>query len=89
MSGPYVVYYDPRARKDLTRFERQVARRVAAAITALGQDPRPPGCRRLVGYEGLWRLRVGDYRVVYTIKDEELMVLAVRIAHRSEVYRRL
>ncbi len=63
----------------------RVARRVARAISALSTNPRPAGCRRLVGYDDLWRIRIGDYRVIYTIKDAELIVLALRIAHRSEV----
>ncbi len=85
----YSVGYAPTARKELGKLDRQVARRIARAITALGARPRPAGRRRLVGYDELWRIRVGDYRVIYTIKDTELIVLALRIAHRSEVYRRI
>ena len=59
------------------------------AVSALGADPRPAWCRLLAGYDNLWRIRIGDYRVVYAIKDTELIVLALRIAHRSEVYRRI
>ncbi len=83
----YVVQYDTRAAKELTKLDRQVARRIAAAIERLGVDPRPAGSRVLAGYPGLWRVRVGDYRVIYTIRDAELIVLALRIAHRSSVYR--
>jgi len=79
----------PRHAKNSARLDRQVARRVARAITALDANPRPAACRRLVGYDELWRIRVGAYRVIYTIKDTELIVLALRIAHRSEVYRRI
>jgi len=88
-AAQYSVGYEPTARKELGKLDRQVARRIARAITALGASPRPAGCRRLVGYDELWRIRVGDYRVIYTIKDTELIVLALRIAHRSEVYRRI
>ena len=84
----YSVGYESAARKELGKLDRQVARRVARAITALGTNPRPAGCRRLVGYEDLWRIRISDYRVIYTIRDAELIVLALRIAHRSEIYRR-
>jgi mRNA interferase RelE/StbE len=89
-TGPrYVVQYDPRAAKELTKLDRQVARRIATAIEGLAADPRPPGSRALAGYPNLSRIRVGDYRVIYTIKDTELIVLALRIAHRSSVYRNL
>jgi mRNA interferase RelE/StbE len=84
-----VVKYDPRAIKELTKLDEPVARRVATTVEALGGDPRPQGARALVGYPGFWRIRVGDYRVVYTIEDAELVVLALRIAHRSNVYRKL
>ncbi|HEY8822302.1 MAG TPA: type II toxin-antitoxin system RelE/ParE family toxin [Dermatophilaceae bacterium] len=52
-------------------------------------DPRPSGTRPLVGYPDLWRIRVGDYRVVYTVKDAELAVLVLRVAHRNNVYRNI
>jgi mRNA interferase RelE/StbE len=87
--GPYAVRYDPRAAKELGKLDRQVARRIVSAIDALREQPRPPGARPLVGYPGLWRIRIGDYRVVYAIKDAELVVLVLRIAHRSGVYRKL
>lgn len=86
---PYSVGYENTARKELGKLDKQIARRVARAVSALGANPRPAGCRRLVGYDNLWRIRVGDYRVIYTVKDTELVVLALRIAHRSDVYRRI
>jgi mRNA interferase RelE/StbE len=87
--GPYVVQYDPRAMKELTRLDRPIALRVVKAVDRLGAQPRPQGARSLVGYPGLWRIRVGDYRVVYAIKDAELVVLVLRVAHRKDVYRSL
>ena len=87
--APYSVGYESAARKELSKLDLPIARRIARAVSALGADPRPAGCRRLVGYDNLWRIRIGDYRVVYMIKDTELIVLALRIAHRSEVYRRI
>ena len=86
--GTVEVRYDARAAKELRALDRPVARRIATAINALGTEPQPPGARQLVGYPGLWRVRVGDYRVVYAIRDAELVVLAL-IAHRSDVYRNL
>lgn len=88
-AGPYVVRYDSRAVKELAKLDKPVARRIVAAVDALQLDPRPPAARALVGYTGLWRIRVGDYRVVYTVKDAELVVIALRVAHRSSVYRNL
>lgn len=85
----YVVRYDPRAVKELTKLDKPIACRILKAVDALGDQPRPSGARQLVGFPGLWRIRVGDYRVVYTIKDAELVVLALRVAHRSEVYRNI
>lgn len=83
----YAVSYEGSASKELGKLDKPVARRIIKAVNKLGGDPRPPGCRALVGYDGLWRIRVGDYRVVYAIEDDELIVLIVRIAHRREVYR--
>lgn len=83
----FSVQYDSRALKELQKLDKPVRRRIVTAVSALSQDPRPPGVRRLVGYPDLWRLRVGDYRVVYTVRDSELVVLLLRVAHRREVYR--
>jgi mRNA interferase RelE/StbE len=83
------VKYDPRAVKELTRLDTPVARRIVKAVDALSLEPRPAGARPLVGYAGLLRIRIGNYRVVYTVKDAELVVLALRVAHRSDVYRNL
>ena len=87
--GPYVVQYDPRALKELAKLDRPIARRIVMAVDRLGAQPRPQGARALVGYPGLWRIQIGDYRVVYAIKDAELTVLALRVAHRKDVYRNL
>jgi mRNA interferase RelE/StbE len=62
-------------------------RRVDERILALAEEPRPPRAVKLQGAEGYFRIRVGDYRVVYAIEDDVLIVLVVRIGHRREVYR--
>jgi mRNA interferase RelE/StbE len=87
--GPYAVQYDPRAMKELLKLDKPTARRIAKAIDGLGIQPRPPGARPLVGYPGLWRIRIGDYRAVYAIADAELIVLALRVAPRKDVHRNL
>lgn len=68
---------------------REVIPRIRTAVEALREDPRPSGSRKLTGSDDQWRIRVGDYRVVYEIADDVLIVTVVRIAHRREVYRGL
>jgi mRNA interferase RelE/StbE len=67
--------------------DRNLRRRITNSLRALGGNPRPASCIKLSGPEALYRIRIGDYRVVYQIQDAMLMVLVVRIAHRREVYR--
>ena len=57
------------------------------AVEALGNDPRPHGSVKLAGEDNFWRIRIGQYRVVYRIDDERLLVLVVRVAHRKDAYR--
>jgi len=81
-------------RVDITRSAIKALRRVNPADTArlrgafamLAEDPRPPASRPLRGRDG-WRLRVGEYRVLYTIRDDVLLVVGVTVAHRSSAYR--
>jgi len=83
----YAIIYKPSADKTLRKLPEKVQRRIAAATEALADDPRPPGAKELQGADELWRIRIGEYRVVYTIQDEALIVLIVRVAHRKDVYR--
>lgn len=83
----YSVSLLPAARRDLRRLPPEVHDRIEAAITQLETNPRPPGCRKLVGFENEWRLRVRDYRVLYVIDDALKLVVVARIAHRREAYR--
>lgn len=92
MTAPrsYRVDLAPAARRQLRKLEKQTARRVIIVLANLQADPRPPGCRAMVGQPNRWRVRVagaGDYRVVYEIHDQQLLVLIITIAHRREVYR--
>lgn len=75
------------ARKYLASMAAPMAARIAATIDALAGDPRPSGCRKLAGTDRLYRVRVGDYRVVYEIHDDRLLVLVIKLGHRREVYR--
>jgi mRNA interferase RelE/StbE len=85
----YTVSYDPKALKELTKLDKQIARRTVRAMGALTADPRPSGVRPLVGFPNFWRIGVGDYRVIYTIKDAVLVVLVLRVGHRGSAYRNL
>jgi mRNA interferase RelE/StbE len=67
--------------------DARLKRRIANAIDALTVNPRPPGCVKLAGEENVWRVRVGDYRILYEIHEGRLVVLVIRIAHRREAYR--
>ena len=84
----YEVSLTPAAARQLRKFDPQVRRRVQAAIELLATEPRPPAATRLVGGKGEWRVRTGDYRIVYEIVDEQLLVLVLTGGHRREVYQR-
>jgi mRNA interferase RelE/StbE len=83
----YEVLFQPSAARQIRKLPADVRRRVVLAAEALGVDPRPMGCQRLKGSESIWRIRVGDYRILYEIRDQVLTVLVVRVGHRREVYR--
>lgn len=83
----YAVSFTPRAQRQLLTLRPSIGRRVAARVDALSLDPRPPGCRRLVGADRWWRVRVSDFRTIYEIGDGRLLVLVIDIGHRREVYR--
>jgi mRNA interferase RelE/StbE len=82
----YEVRISRPAQRSMDRLTIDVRSRLDSAIRALGTEARPPGSLKLSG-ANLWRIRVGDYRVVYDIRDQELIVLVVRVAHRREAYR--
>jgi mRNA interferase RelE/StbE len=83
----YRVLLERAAEKDLSRLSTEIHDRVIAAIQELTNNPRPPGCRKLAGSKHDWRIRVGDYRVVYEIADAIRVVRVNRVRHRREVYR--
>ena len=74
------------AQKELDALDDSVFRRIDRKILALADNPRPPGCKKLRGYRDQWRVRVGDWRVVYLIDDGAKLVTITRVAHRREVY---
>lgn len=83
----YRVDVRPAAVRALRRVDHQDRPRIQAAIALLAEDPRPPAARALRGRDG-YRVRVGDYRILYTVDDEVLVVVVVTLGHRREVYER-
>jgi mRNA interferase RelE/StbE len=83
----YRVVFARSARKELEGLEATVARRIISRIEALATDPRPHGCVKLPGAADLWRIRIGEYRVVYSIDDRARLVDIRVVRHRSDVSR--
>lgn len=83
----YTLLLKSSAERDLRRLSRSLLERIHARLLSLRDDPRPHGARKLAGNREGWRVRVGDYRVLYQIDDAEQTVTVVRIKHRREVYR--
>lgn len=84
---PYAISYVPSAAKAIRKLDRPIACRLLNAIESLASDPHPAGCLQLKGGNGEFRIRVGDYRIVYDIQDDELVILVLKVGHRREVFR--
>lgn len=84
----YGLSFQPAAARSIRKLPRDVAARAKTATEVLRDNPHPPGVKALTGEHGFWRIRVGDYRIVYEVRDAELVVLVVRVAHHREVYRK-
>ncbi len=82
----YSIELKPSAQKGLLKLPSLTQTRILDAIQSLGENPRPSGVKKLQSLD-LYRIRVGDYRIVYAIQDDELLVLVATIGHRKEVYR--
>lgn len=82
----YGIALAPMAARQLRKLDAPARRRIHAALDLLAEQPRPPSGTRLVGGAGEWRVRTGDYRIVYEIEDDQLLVLVLRLGHRREVY---
>jgi mRNA interferase RelE/StbE len=83
----YRVVLTPAAERQLGKLSSQAREMIAATLVALARNPRPPGCSKLSGADDLWRIRVRQYRVIYQILDDQLMVVIVKIGDRKEAYR--
>ena len=84
----YDVQLAPAAVRQLRKLDPVGRRRVQAAIDLLATEPRPPAARQLVGGAGEWRVRTGDFRIIYEIHDQQLLVLVIKLGHRRDVYER-
>ena len=82
----YRVEVRPAALRALRKVDPKVRPRIEGAIALLAEDPRPPASRPLTGRAG-YRVRVGDYRIIYTIQDDVLVIVVVNLGHRRDVYR--
>ena len=83
----YTVEVAPAADRQIRKLDRETQRRVLTSLEKLGHEPRPQGSVKLQSAEDLYRVRVGDYRIIYEISDRRLLVLVLKVGHRSEVYK--
>lgn len=83
----YTLRFAARAKKTFLKYPKKLQDRILKALEPLKQTPRPRQAEKLSGREDLFRVRVGDYRVIYSVHDDELLVLVVKIGHRGKVYR--
>lgn len=82
----YSVTFSRSAHKELEALSNPLLQRIFTKIENLSGEPRPSGCTKLQGFSDLWRIRIGDYRVVYSIDDNSKTIDIIRIRHRREVY---
>lgn len=83
----YKIEFKPRAIKQLRSLPQGIISKVSEHIDRLALEPYPTGCKKLEGAEHTYRIRIGDYRVVYTIFNDKLIVQVIKIGHRKDVYR--
>ena len=85
----YAIKLKPSAVKVFEKLPKPIQKRIAAKIDDLSENPRPPGVEKLSGEDDFYRIRTGDYLLIYTINDDVLLVLILKIGHRREIYRRM
>ena len=84
----YEVHLERAAENDLKRLPASTFQHIIPQIKTLAENPRPSGCRKITGSKNDWRIRIGDYRVIYEIDEKANAVRIMRVRHRREVYRR-
>ena len=82
----YKLFFKKSVQKDFDTISKKDLKRILSRIKTLAENPRPPGCEKLTGQER-YRLRQGQYRIVYSIQDDELTVWIVKVGHRNDIYR--
>ena len=83
----YEVVFSKRAEKDIERLPARVVEKIIPVIVSLEGNPRPFGCKKLKGYTDLWRIRIGNYRIIYSIEDKIKIVEIIRVGHRKDIYK--
>ena len=83
----YNVEIASTAEKQLRKLPADARRRVAQSMLALGEEPYPPGSRKLTGYDDVFRIRVGVYRIIYSVSGRKLVIIVLKIGHRKDIYR--
>ncbi len=83
----YEVYLEHTAEKDLRKLTPEFFHRIVAEIKKMAENPRPSGCRKITGSKRDWRIRVGDYRIIYEIEEKAKIVRVMRVRYRKEAYR--
>lgn len=87
MSDPYDVVYTSAAARQLRKLDHVARDRVVRTIEILRTTPRPPQAKKLAGRSEQWRVRTGNYRIIYRIADQQLVIVVVAVGHRRDVYR--
>lgn len=82
----YQIEWKTSAEKELRKLPSQIIQRVFQKVELLAENPFPSGCRKLVGSEQTWRIRIGDYRIIYNVFSSVLVIEIVRVAHRKDIY---
>lgn len=81
----YKIAFEKRVVRDLKKIPREAVTRILESVEKLSENPFPPACKKLKGRDA-WRIRIGDYRVIYGVKSGELMILIIKIGHRKDIY---
>ena len=86
-NGRYELRITPTARKEIDRLPTQARERVEVAIVSLADNPRPFGSKKMRGLQDTYRIRVGNYRVIYEVQDDALLIIVVAVGDRKDIYR--
>ena len=85
----YRLEFTPAAYRQLEALPLRIRKRISVRIDGLISNPRPAGCTKLKGSDDLYRIRTGDYRILYQVKDDNLPILVVKVGHGREVYKKI